>query len=114
MKNVVIGLGRHGQLGFKASDDGSSIKLAQSITRDLCDTCGGQWCCNPDHGPQPDPANADDLGHHECVDRIRYNGALDGIEAFLMVQIAAKNEIPGHLKDMLIQTLDALGNNIYG
>jgi hypothetical protein len=114
MKNVVIGLGKHGQLGIVASDNGFSVKIAQPITRDTCDTCGNEWCCNPDHGPQPDPANADDLAHHECVDRIRYNGALDGIEAFLMVQIAAKNEIPSHLKDMLIQTLDALGNNIYG
>ena len=96
-----------------------SIETAGALERETCDHCGQEDCCYTcDESVaqmqnaasklegQPDPEEV-------VAGRLRFNGALDGVEALILALAAAGLDIEAPAFQEGVETaLQAIGNNI--
>lgn len=103
----------NGKIQINLADDGGA-SINTDIDRMVCPSCGCADCVFSCDGSQgADENNGED--EEDVADRVGYNGALDGLESFLMALVASgvinQSEDP-RVNEAIQTTLDAFENHI--
>lgn len=91
-------------------DEGGSI--TSELEREVCPSCGQADCCFSCDGSQGADENNKET-EAEVASRLKYNGALDGIEAMILAHASAGIDVASPAYLYGIETaIDAAGNNL--
>ncbi len=110
-QEITIVLGEQNTLMSSDPPCFTSGEILSTQARDVCDACGEPDCCSWDcvsHFPQKDAEN-------EIFDRLMANGALHGVESFLLALAVAGVDVKtSAFIEAWDTVMDAIGENDLG